>query len=76
MKESKAGKVPEMGSLADPLNNRQIKEVPPPAHAPLSGALLYGAGIKQLVTYREEAKLEKSLAPFSKGRKTSERAHS
>ena len=39
MEEAKVG---SMAGLSDPLGDRQVKEVRPPAHRPLSEQLLFG----------------------------------
>ena len=44
-KEQKvATKPPEMPALINPKNDRQIKEVLPPAHQPLSSMILFATG--------------------------------
>ncbi len=44
-KEAKVAKTPEMPPLCDPKGNRQVKEVVPPVHRPLTAALLYTTGM-------------------------------
>jgi hypothetical protein len=39
--KKKTVKVPEMESLPDPKNDRQIKDIKPPVNKPLSDSLLY-----------------------------------
>jgi len=43
MKEQKI-KVAEMDSLPDPRKDRQVKEISPPVHKPLSASILWGSG--------------------------------
>ncbi len=43
MKEQKI-KVAEMESLPDPKKDRQVKDVTPPVHRPLSSAILFPGG--------------------------------
>ena len=45
MRKEGKEKVPEMEPLPDPRNDRQVKDIAPPAHHPLSTELLYNTGI-------------------------------
>lgn len=49
MRKGGKEKVSEMEPLPDPRNNRQVKEIVPPAHRPLSSELLFNAGISLII---------------------------
>jgi len=75
MKVQKPGKTPEMEQLPDPRGNRQVKEVQPPVHLPLSESLLFGPSLFycQFIKYRQEAKLANIVASFQTRREIVER---
>jgi len=68
MKEQKTSKIPEMSSLPDPQGNRQVKEVLPPVHLPLSAELLFNASISSGLKNRQKTKLEDFNAPLQERR--------
>lgn len=70
MKEQKIAKVPEMPTLPDTKGDRQLKEVVPPIHKPLSAELLFGPGNSAQPRCRQEAELEDIIAPFQERRTT------